>query len=138
MTTNQRLLALVFAALSLIYARAQTNTAVINSPPILAITNASSGTNMVAVPEPPPHTNTAIIPVPRPEPKAQPLTEKALNEAKNHPGKCDIAFIGDSITSGWLTRGSNTWHKYYDKRKVLDLGVSGDRTQHVLWRYEHG
>ena len=27
---------------------------------------------------------------------------------------------------------------YYGKRKVINLGVSGDRTQHVLWRFEQG
>ncbi|MEP6664574.1 MAG: GDSL-type esterase/lipase family protein, partial [Verrucomicrobiota bacterium] len=28
--------------------------------------------------------------------------------------------------------------KYYGKRKALNIGVSGDRTQHVLWRFEQG
>ncbi|HZL77722.1 MAG TPA: GDSL-type esterase/lipase family protein [Candidatus Limnocylindrales bacterium] len=39
---------------------------------------------------------------------------------------------------GWEGRGSNVWQNYYGSRKCLNFGVSGDRTQHVLWRCEHG
>ena len=28
--------------------------------------------------------------------------------------------------------------KYYGQRKCINFGVGGDRTQHVLWRFEHG
>jgi beta-glucosidase len=49
-----------------------------------------------------------------------------------------ILFIGDSITQGWETNGKEVWEKYYGKRNALNLGVSGDRTQHVLWRLDHG
>ncbi|MFL2861805.1 MAG: GDSL-type esterase/lipase family protein [Pirellulales bacterium] len=31
-----------------------------------------------------------------------------------------------------------TWNKYYRKRKALNLGFSGDRTEHVLWRLDNG
>ena len=61
-----------------------------------------------------------------------------LQRAREHPGSYDLEFIGDSITQGWETRGSNVWKQYYGKRKALNLGVSGDRTQHVLWRFENG
>ncbi len=30
------------------------------------------------------------------------------------------------------------WAKYYAPRKAVNLGFSGDRTQHVLWRLENG
>jgi len=30
------------------------------------------------------------------------------------------------------------WTNYYSKRKCLNFGVGGDRTQHVLWRFENG
>lgn len=81
--------------------------------------------------------NTAIIPVPR----IGPITDRqseVLQRAKDNPGKCDVAFIGDSITQGWEGEGKNVWKKYYGKRKALNFGVSGDRTQHVLWRIENG
>ena len=79
-------------------------------------------------------TNTAVVPVVHTGKR----TEAVLQTAKDHPGKCDIVFIGDSITQGWEGNGKNVWQKYYGKRKCLNLGVGGDRTQHVLWRLERG
>ena len=83
------------------------------------------------------HTNTAIIPVPR----TGSITNRqslVLQRAKDAPGNYDIEFIGDSITQGWEGRGTNVWREFYSKRKVINFGVSGDRTQHVLWRFEQG
>ncbi|MEC8927863.1 MAG: platelet-activating factor acetylhydrolase IB subunit [Verrucomicrobiota bacterium] len=53
-------------------------------------------------------------------------------------GKCDLIFIGDSITQGWEGRGRKVWAKFYAKRNVVNLGISGDRTQHVIWRLDNG
>jgi lysophospholipase L1-like esterase len=53
-------------------------------------------------------------------------------------GGWDLVFIGDSITQGWEGGGKSTWEKYYASRKALNLGYSGDRTEHVLWRFDHG
>jgi lysophospholipase L1-like esterase len=97
---------------------------------------ASAATNAVVVAEV--HTNTAIIPVPRPDDRAKKRTEIVLQRAKDNPGACDIAFIGDSITQGWEGAGSNVWKKFYGNRNCLNFGVGGDRTQHVLWRFENG
>ena len=47
---------------------------------------------------------------------------------------CDIIFIGDSITANWLTTGQAIWDKTYAPRHALNFGVSGDKTQNVLWR----
>lgn len=49
-----------------------------------------------------------------------------------------VIFIGDSITQGWEGAGREIWEKYYSKRKAINLGIGGDRTQHVLWRLENG
>jgi lysophospholipase L1-like esterase len=81
--------------------------------------------------------NSAIVPVPRND-WAVNRQNLVLKRAKENPGPCDIAFIGDSITEGWEGAGKNVWKKYYGNRKCLDLGVGGDRTQHVLWRFENG
>ncbi|MHC4616880.1 MAG: GDSL-type esterase/lipase family protein [Planctomycetota bacterium] len=62
-------------------------------------------------------------------------------EAMNDRAKCgyvDLIFIGDSITQGWENTGHEAWEKYYDRRKAVNLGISGDRTQHVLWRLDNG
>ena len=53
-------------------------------------------------------------------------------------GNVDLIFIGDSITHSWESGGKNVWAKYYAKRNAVNLGVSGDRTQHVLWRLDNG
>lgn len=49
----------------------------------------------------------------------------------------DILFIGDSITQGWRGKGEAVWQANFAPRKALDFGISGDRTQHVLWRMEN-
>ena len=55
-------------------------------------------------------------------------------------GRYDVVFIGDSITHGWERRGTNVWAKNYadGKYRALNCGISGDRTEHVLWRLNHG
>lgn len=50
----------------------------------------------------------------------------------------DLLMIGDSITHGWEGAGKEVFANYYGKRKTLNLGFSGDRTEHVLWRLQHG
>lgn len=51
--------------------------------------------------------------------------------------RCDVIFIGDSITQSWASVGKKVWEKYYAGRYALNFGVSGDRTEDVLWRLEH-
>lgn len=53
-------------------------------------------------------------------------------------GNVDVVFIGDSITQGWEGAGKDVWQKSYGDRNAVNLGIGGDRTQHVLWRLEHG
>ena len=53
-------------------------------------------------------------------------------------GKHDLIFIGDSITHGWENAGKAVWDTHFAKRKALNLGFSGDRTEHVLWRLNNG
>jgi beta-glucosidase len=62
--------------------------------------------------------------------------EQKLTAAKNRT--CDLLFIGDSITHGWESKGKKIWDEYYGKRNAFNIGFSGDRTEHVLWRFDHG
>jgi lysophospholipase L1-like esterase len=66
------------------------------------------------------------------------MHEKFLQEAK--AGDIDLLFLGDSITEGWAGRGKDVWKKHYADKygHVANFGISGDRTQHVLWRIDHG
>ncbi|WNC69163.1 GDSL-type esterase/lipase family protein [Thalassotalea nanhaiensis] len=50
----------------------------------------------------------------------------------------DLVFIGDSITHSFDDKGKSVWQQYYQSRNALNLGFSGDRTEQVLWRLEHG
>ena len=56
------------------------------------------------------------------------MKREAINNA------CRIVFVGDSITQNWETAGRATWEQYYEARNALNLGISSDKTQHVLWR----
>ena len=53
-------------------------------------------------------------------------------------GNVDLLLIGDSITQGWEGAGKDAWEKHYGKRNAVNLGIGGDRTQHVLWRLDNG
>ena len=50
----------------------------------------------------------------------------------------DLIFIGDSITHWWEKKGREVWQEYHGHRNAVNLGIAGDRTQHVLWRLDNG
>jgi lysophospholipase L1-like esterase len=64
------------------------------------------------------------------------MHEAFLDRAKNGP--IDLLFLGDSITEGWRHGGKAVWERFYAPRNAANFGIGGDRTQHVLWRLEHG
>lgn len=49
---------------------------------------------------------------------------------------CDVLFVGDSITQAWEGPGAKTWKARIAPLGALNLGNSGDRTEHVLWRLQ--
>lgn len=52
-------------------------------------------------------------------------------------GSHRVVFVGDSITQNWESEGSSVWKQHYADRQALNLGISSDLTQHVLWRVQH-
>lgn len=60
--------------------------------------------------------------------------QAALLERVRTAGPSPVVFIGDSITQGWEHDGSALWAARFAPRGALNLGASGDRTEHVLWR----
>jgi lysophospholipase L1-like esterase len=54
-----------------------------------------------------------------------------------------VLFLGDSITDFWRrddkkSGGKKVWDAHVAPLKAANFGISGDRTQHVLWRLENG
>jgi beta-glucosidase len=78
-------------------------------------------------------TSTATTPAPRDG--AWMKRHESFNERAKQ-GDVDLIFLGDSITQGWSD--NDVWQKHYGKRKAFNIGIGGDRTQHVLWRLDHG
>ncbi|MDF1800505.1 MAG: GDSL-type esterase/lipase family protein [Planctomycetota bacterium] len=71
--------------------------------------------------------------------------EKIVAAAKSQPNT-ELVFFGDSITQG-LTGSADRLVREGGERAIdqafgaipaLGLGLSGDRTEHLLWRIEHG
>ena len=86
---------------------------------------------------PAPELNQCIQPVPREGQAFQ--RHLAINQrVKESQGQAEVIFVGDSITQGWEGNGKAVWAKYYAPRHALNLGISSDRTEHVLWRLDHG
>jgi len=84
-----------------------------------------------------PNAHLAVTPAPRPEidwwmPRHQAVVDRVKQ------GNIDMIFIGDSITHGWEGGGKAIWDKYYANRNAVNMGFSGDRTEHVLWRLDNG
>ena len=50
----------------------------------------------------------------------------------------EVVFLGDSITHHWRTRGQAAWQERFGRFRPGNLGIGGDRTQHVLWRIRAG
>jgi beta-glucosidase len=49
----------------------------------------------------------------------------------------DVLLVGDSITHSWDDH-LEIWEEIFPDRTMLNLGFSGDRTEHVLWRLQDG
>lgn len=78
-------------------------------------------------------TPASIQPAPRTDKWAVEREKELLRRAKEEP-KAKVVFVGDSITQGWEGEGADYWKQHFAPLGALNLGNSGDRTEHVLWR----
>jgi lysophospholipase L1-like esterase len=63
--------------------------------------------------------------------------EAFVEEAKK--GGFEVLFQGDSITDAWRNGAAKKiWDATFAPLKAANFGISGDRTQHVLWRLQNG
>jgi lysophospholipase L1-like esterase len=60
-------------------------------------------------------------------------------------GPVHLLFVGDSITDNYHKPGpapnevfKPTWDELFAPYNAVNIGVSGDSTQHVMWRLQHG
>jgi lysophospholipase L1-like esterase len=75
------------------------------------------------------------FPAPVPSPYSSALERvKHINQAVKST-RYSIIFLGDSLTEGW---DAVVWERTLASRGALNAGVSGDRTDHLLWRLRNG
>lgn len=77
--------------------------------------------------------HSAVTPVDRPQENWRQRHEKI--NARLAQGDVELVFLGDSITQGW--NDNEVWQKHYGPRQAANMGIGGDRTQHILWRLDH-
>jgi beta-glucosidase len=81
--------------------------------------------------------HTAITPVPRTEDWALPRTKTVMERSDVDGAR--VLFLGDSITEGFETGpGAALWKERIVPLGSVNLGVSGERTENLLWRIDHG
>jgi len=65
--------------------------------------------------------------------------EGFLKDLKDKNGKVGILFVGDSSHRWLAQQGQGSLReKLRAPWTRLNIGIGGDRTQHVLWRLDHG
>jgi len=58
-------------------------------------------------------------------------------EQKAKLDQLDLLLVGDSITQGWESTGKPVFEATFGDLKTFNLGFSGDRTEHVIWRLQN-
>ncbi len=79
----------------------------------------------------------SLSPTDRPDKWWQDRHQEKLAEIKSKQANAiQLVFIGDSITHGWERNKKSLaiWNEQFAPYGALNLGYSGDRTEHVLWR----
>jgi beta-glucosidase len=96
-------------------------------------TTAPAGAPVPAVkPSPSPRTaDDALTPKPKDVPRHLQFMYRKTE------GDIGLLFMGDSITDFWPRVGEFSWLKFA-AYSPADFGISGDSTEHVLWRIDHG
>ena len=83
--------------------------------------------------------HSAVAPLAGEQPPAWRDHQALLNRRAAAAGAAArVIFLGDSLTQSWEQTGRAVWEHYYAARQALNFGIGGDRTQHVLWRVNHG
>jgi lysophospholipase L1-like esterase len=98
--------------------------------------------------------NTAVLPVPGAECRGAAAgwgegkdwysQFDAINQI-GHDRQVDLVLLGNSITQGWGGEGRSVWSaapelwdSLFKPLNAANFGISGDRTQNILWRIQNG
>ncbi len=77
----------------------------------------------------------SVVPAPRDNAGAIARQDECIRRARES-APTRVVFVGDSITQSWEGPGQAVWAQSIAPLGALNLGNSGDRTEHVLWRLE--
>ena len=83
------------------------------------------------------HAPRAATPVPKAG-KANWMPQHEAIVAQARKGGIDLLFIGDSLTKCWSREGREVWTARFAPLHAANFGISGDATEHVLWRIQNG
>ena len=68
-----------------------------------------------------------------------------INNAVEDNEPIDLVLLGDSITQSWGGSKRSVWgsgvaarEEFFGLYRHANFGISGDRTEHLLWRIDHG
>ena len=71
-----------------------------------------------------------LVPVP---PGKSSYLKRIRTMAASVPGAADLILLGDSLAASWPVA---LYPEAFPSRRVLNLGLTGDRVQNTLWRLE--
>lgn len=98
---------------------------------LLGVVLSLAGVSIVRAEAPPSTQPVTVIPI-----QNDPLRHEQ-NLKRIADGPIGVAFFGDSITWGWGS-AADVWEQTFGQYQPANFGINGDRTQHVLWRMNHG
>jgi lysophospholipase L1-like esterase len=99
---------------------------------LLALLNGTADEVVWPIPQPPAGTPWAQFPAPQGDTNFLEHIRQARSQ------QTDLILDGDSITDYWQSTGRPVFDKVFAPRHAIDFGMSGNHTESVLWRLDHG
>jgi lysophospholipase L1-like esterase len=68
---------------------------------------------------------------------------RLVDLARRQDGPVDLVLLGDGLIQGWGGGWNGSpwrrqWQEFFPDYRAVNLGLTGDRIEHLLWRLEHG
>ena len=77
-----------------------------------------------------------LTPTPRGDDGGKARQDEVLRRVREAKAPVNVVFVGDSITEAWDGAGGAAWRRHFEPLGAMQIGVGGDRTEHVLWRLQ--